>query len=372
MVDAISFIRTDEQSMLSSTLSEFLGATVDFDVVRDMSTTTTSLDRAVWDGLGGMGLIGLHIPEEFGGAGYTTADVAVVAEQLGNYVASVPYLSTVMASRAVLEGGSDEQRARLLPDLASGAKIGTLAIYEAPHAGVGATGETVLTASEDGYILEGVKRYVTDAPHASVFVVAASLDGSPVLVVVGADTLGVAVTPTNSLDATRPLGEVSFDGVLVDPSDLIADAGTALRRAVDFGVVVMAAEQVGGAQWCLDTSVDYAKTRYQFGRPIGSFQAIKHRCADMLVAVEHARSVAWHAAVTFDDPQESALAVPLARSVCSDAFIRAAGDTIQILGGIGFTWEHEAHLFFKRAKSTSLLFGSVDSYRDRLADAVGF
>jgi alkylation response protein AidB-like acyl-CoA dehydrogenase len=128
---------------------------------------------------------------------------------------------------------------------------------------------------------------------------------------------------------------------------------------------------VGGAQRCLEISVEYAKTRFQFGRAIGSFQAVKHKCADMLVAVEHARSVALHAADTIADPDESRIAVPLARSVCSDAFVKVAGDTIQVLGGIGFTWEHEAHLYFKRAKSASLLFGSVDSYRDRLADAIG-
>ena len=145
-----------------------------------------------------------------------------------------------------------------------------------------------------------------------------------------------------------------------------------MRAALDHGVVALAQEQVGGAQRCLEVSVEYAKTRFQFGRAIGSFQAIKHRCADMLVAVEHAKSVAWHAARTLDDPEESRISVPLARSVCSDAYLLCAGDNIQIHGGIGFTWEHDAHLYFKRAKSTSLLLGSVDTYRDRLADAIGF
>ena len=188
---------------------------------------------------------------------------------------------------------------------------------------------------------------------------------------VPSDASGVLVAATNSLDATRPLGEVTFNEVSVNSDDVMADASGAIAAAMDMGVVCLAAEQVGGAQWCLETSVEYAKNRYQFGRAIGSFQAIKHLCADMLVAVEHSRSVAWHASATIEDAKESAIAVPLARSVCSDAYVKAAGDTIQILGGIGFTWEHEAHLYFKRAKSTSLLLGSVDSYRDRLADAVG-
>jgi alkylation response protein AidB-like acyl-CoA dehydrogenase len=151
----------------------------------------------------------------------------------------------------------------------------------------------------------------------------------------------------------------------------MSGADAAVRAALDLGVVALAQEQVGGAERCLETSVDYAKTRYQFGRAIGSFQAVKHRCADMLVAVEQAKSVAWHAARTLDDPEESRISVPLARSVCSDAYLICAGDNIQIHGGIGFTWEHDAHLYFKRAKSTSLLLGSVGEYRDRLADALG-
>ena len=206
---------------------------------------------------------------------------------------------------------------------------------------------------------------------ATVFVVVADLDGSPALAVVHADAEGVTVEATPSLDATRPLGTVRFDGVSLAAGDVMPDAAKAVQASIDVAATCLAAEQVGGAQRCMEISVEYAKTRFQFGRAIGSFQAVKHKCADMLVAVEHARSVAWHAASTIEDPDESSIAVPLARSVCSDAFVKVAGDTIQVLGGIGFTWEHEAHLYFKRAKSTSLLFGSVDGYRDRLADAVG-
>jgi len=372
VADAISFVRSDEQTMLGTTLAELLEAKVDFDVVRDMSTTSDAIDRPVWDGIAEMGLVGLHVPEEFGGAGYSMAEVAVVFEQLGRFVAAVPLLSSVMASSAILAGASDEQRRRILPSIAGGEAIATLAVYESAHPADVDGGGATLVSSGDGFVLNGSKRYVTDAPNADVFLVAASIDGVTAIAVVPSSADGVTVVPTNSLDPTRPLGEALFDGVLVDAGDVITDAGDALRSAIDAGVVCLAAEQVGGAQWCLETSVEYAKNRYQFGRAIGSFQAVKHRCADMLVAVEHARSVSWHAAASFGDPIESAVAVPLARSVCSDSFVQAAGDTIQILGGIGFTWEHEAHLYFKRAKADSLLFGSVESYRDRLADAVGF
>lgn len=371
MVDAITFVKTDEQSMLGSTVREFLDATVDFDAIREMSTTQDAFDRGVWSGLAEMGLIGLHVPEEYGGAGFGATEVGVVFQELGRKVGAVPLLSNVLASTALLRAGTHEQKVRWLPAIASGESVATLALYEGAHDAGPAAGETTLTRADGQWVLNGTKRYVTDAPNASVFVVSASTQSGAALAVVPSGADGVSVTPTNSLDATRPLGEVSFTDVLVGPDDVMEGASDAIAAALDVGVVCLANEQVGGAQWCLETSVEYAKSRYQFGRAIGSFQAIKHLCADMLVAVEHARSVAWHAAATLDDPRESAIAVPLARSVCSDAFIKASGDTIQILGGIGFTWEHEAHLYFKRAKSTSLLLGSVDSHRDRLADAIG-
>lgn len=356
--------------MLASTVRELLGATVDFDEVRDMSTTDTALDQNVWDGLVDVGLVGLHLPEELGGAGFTATEVALVCEELGRFVAAVPYVSSVAASTAVLSGGTDAVKDALLPGLADGSTVGTLAVYESAHAGPSG-GSTRIEESDDGMTLTGTKRYVTDAVHADLFVVSADLNGVSVLAVIGSDADGVNVTPEHSLDATRPLGTVEFSRAPLNSEWVITNAESALSDAINMAVVCLSAEQVGGAQRCMETSVEYAKARYQFGRAIGSFQAVKHKCADMLVAVEHARSVAWHAASSIDDPVESAIAVPLAKSVCSDAFLQVAGDTIQVLGGIGFTWEHEAHLYFKRAKSTSLLFGSIDAWRDRLADAIG-
>ena len=372
MVDAITFVRSDEQTMLATTVRDFIDVRGDMDRVREMSLTDSAIDRDLWAGLAEMGLIGLHIPEEYGGAGFGMAELAVVFEELGRMVAPVPLLSSVLASTAVLKAGTDDQKREVLPLIASGDVIATLAAYETAHDGDPHTDLTVLAADGSAFVLNGVKRYVTDAPNAALFVVTAATDDGPVLVVVDAEADGVTVTPTPSLDSTRPLGEVHFEDVKVDASSVMSGGDVAVRAALDVGAVALAQEQVGGAQRCLEMSVEYAKTRFQFGRAIGSFQAVKHRCADMLVAVEHAKSVAWHAARTIDDPEESKISVPLARSVCSDAYILCAGDNIQIHGGIGFTWEHDAHLYFKRAKSTSLLLGSVDAYRDRLADAVGF
>lgn len=206
-----------------------------------------------------------------------------------------------------------------------------------------------------------------------MFVVSARTDDGVSLFVVDASTAGVDIVPTPSLDATRSLGTVTFDGATVDVGSRLGDGSSvdAISAALDVGAVALAQEQAGGAQRCLEMSVEYANERFQFGRAIGSFQAVKHMCADMLVSVEHAKSAALHAARWIGDADEAAIAIPLARSVCSDAYLKAAGDTIQIHGGIGFTWEHDAHMYFKRAKADALLVGSVNAYRDRLADALG-
>ncbi len=373
MADAITFRRSEEQAMLAGTVRELLEARASLDSVRELSLTLDAVNRDVWDGLAEMGVVGLALPERCGGAGYGFAELAVVFEELGRMVTPVPLLSSLLASTAILEAGSDEQAEKLLPSIASGATIPTLAVFESAHDD-GVSGTATTAERRDGtWVLTGVKRYVTDAPIADLFVVSAIVDGAPGLFVVDTGTDGLTVEPVPSLDATRPLGEVRLGGVTVPDDGYLGGAPNpeAIRRALDVGVVALAQEQVGGAQRCLEMATDYAKARYQFGRAIGSFQAVKHAGANMLVATEHAKSAAWHAARTLDDPQEASIAVPLARSVCSDAYLAVAGANIQVHGGIGFTWEHDAHLYFKRAKSTTLLLGSVDAHRDRLADAIG-
>lgn len=366
------FARTDEQQMLSSTLRELLGETADMDQTRELSLTTDAFDRNTWTALSEMGLVGLTLDEQHGGAGLSFADTAVVFEELGRVVAAVPLLSNLLAVSMIDGLGSDAQKRELLPPIASGDSIATLAVHEMRHGQVGAEFATTAEQGPDGWHVVGTKRFVTDAPNADVFVVVAASPDGPAAFVVPTSADGVSVEASPALDATRPLGEVRFDTRVPESAHLAhGDVDQMLGAALDRGVVALANEQVGGAQRCLEASVEYAGERFQFGRAIGSFQAVKHLCADMLVAVEHARSVAWHAATTIDDAEESRVAVPLARSVCSDAYLFAAGANIQIHGGIGFTWEHDAHLYFKRAKSTSLILGSVDSFRDRLADAIG-
>jgi alkylation response protein AidB-like acyl-CoA dehydrogenase len=372
VAEPTTFVRSEEQRMLASTLRDLLASTTDMDRTRELSLATDAMDNVTWKAISEMGLAGLALPSAYGGADSTTTDLAIVFEELGRVVAAVPLLSTVVASSVIMATGSEEQRKSLLPPLAAGETVATIAIFEDAHGHGTDTPSTKATREGGGWRISGVKRFVTDAPNADVFVVSAAVDGGVGTFVVAADADGVAIEPLNALDPTRPLGNVSFDVLVSDGARLGGShTGDALARAVDLGIAMVSQEQVGLSQRCLEMSVDYAKNRFQFGRAIGSFQAIKHRCADMLVAVEHARSAAWHAAATFDDPLEASIAIPLAKSVCSDTAVKVSGDTIQVFGGIGFTWEHDAHLYFKRAKATSLLFGPVGFHRDRLADAVG-
>ena len=366
---AETFIRTEEQTMLAGALREMLDAAVDMDRTRELSLTETAFDADVWSALSDMGLVGMALPEQYGGAGSAFTDLAVVFEELGRAVAAVPLLSSVLAMSVIDELGSDDQRSALLPGLAGGDQIGTVAMFESSHSidedSVGLTAEQ----TDDGWRLAGTKRWVTDATSATHFVVFARTSDDLGAFVVPADA-GLDIEPVPALDATRPMATVTFETTVGSDARLGGDATRAWNATIALATVALAQEQVGGAQRCLEESVEYAKSRHQFGRAIGSFQAVKHKCADLLVGVEHAKSAAWHAASTMAT-DESDIAVPLAKSVCSDAYLYAAAENIQIHGGIGFTWEHDAHLYFKRAKSTSLLFGSVEQHRDHLGRALG-
>ncbi len=296
VADAVTFVRTDEQSMLADTVRDFLVSTVDLDDVRELSLTDNAIHTEAWEGLKEMGLVGLHIPEQFGGAGFSFVETAIVFEELGRRVVPVPLLSSLLASVAILEAGSHDQKANLLPLIASGDEIATLAAHETAHDDSDVQCRAELTDS--GWVVSGTKRFVVDGPNADTFVVSANTGEGVGLFVVRRSDEGVTMTPQSSLDATRPLGELALDEVVVDNDLYLGNAPhpEAVSTALNHGVVALAQEQVGGAQRCLEMSVEYAKTRFQFGRAIGSFQAVKHMCADMLVSVEHARSVAWHAA----------------------------------------------------------------------------
>ncbi|MFW2339359.1 MAG: acyl-CoA dehydrogenase family protein [Acidimicrobiia bacterium] len=371
----VTFALTEEQDMLRQTTRQFLDDRVAPTFVREMADSKTGFDASLWQSGAELGWHSLAIPEEYGGAGYTFAELSVVLEEMGRSLFPGPFVSTVvMAANAILLGGSDTQKKDLLPGIAMGESVMTMALFEGPR-GAGA-GDIAMVADRDGdsWVLNGVKQHVLFGEVAGTFITAARTQGGLSFFLVPADAAGLAVEHVDTLDATRKQATVTFTGVRLSDETLLGEEGSAepvLDAVLRLTSVALALEQVGGAQWCLQTAVEHAQTRYQFGRAIGSFQAIKHRLADMMVSVEHAKSVAYHAARVVEDADEMLVAAPLAKSVASDTYVTAAADTIQILGGTGFTWEHDTHLYFKRAKSTSLMFGGIHHQRKLLAEAIG-
>jgi len=370
----VNFAFSEEQEELRRTVRAFLEDKSPSAEVRRLMETTEGYDPSVWEQMGSqLGLQGLAIPEEYGGSGYTYVELVVVLEEMGRALLAAPYFSTVaLAANAILHSGDDAAKKELLPGIASGETIATLAMTEDSGRwdaeGITATA----TRAGDGYTIDGHKMFVLDGHTANLIVVAAKTGDGVSLFTVADDADGLTRTPLATMDQTRKQARLEFSGT---PAKLLGTEGEGwpvLSRVLDLAAVALAAEQVGGAQKCLEMSVDYAKVRVQFGRPIGSFQAIKHKCADMLLEVESAKSAAYYAgwaAAELND--ELPTVASLAKAYCSDAYFHAAAENIQIHGGIGFTWEHDAHLYFKRAKSSQLLLGDPTYHRELLAQRIG-
>lgn len=371
----VDFTLSGEQQMLRETTRDFLTERLSSASLRDVIDSDGGFDAGLWKAGAGLGWHSLAIPEEYGGAGYTFVELSVVLEELGRALFPGPFVSTVvMATSALLGGATDEQNAVFLPRIASGEALMALAVREGAHPGRLSDADTVATRDGEDWVLRGTKSHVVFGHVADTVLTTAMTESGVSLFLVSVPTEGFTVTPVHTLDGTRKQAHLEFDGVRVGPESLLGAEGAAaplIAEMIRLGQVAMALEEVGAAQWCLETSVAHAQTRYQFGRSIGSFQAIKHRCADMLVAIEHARSASYYGARVADDPHELAIAGPLALMTASDAHLAASAETIQILGGTGFTWEHDAHLYLKRAKASSLMFGGVHEVRRQLADAIG-
>lgn len=358
---AIDFTQTDEQQLLRETAKKWLADKTDSERVRELMQTDEGFDQGEWAELAAMGWLALPVPEALGGAGYGWAEVGVLAEEMGRRLLCAPWLSSAVLATAALLAVRGEVADELLGALASGERRATL-VHRPGDADV----------SFDGSTVSGTARFVLDGATAGVVLVVASSDDGPALVAV--DGGEVAATALPVLDLTRKQVDLSFadtSGTVLATGD---EAAAALDRARTVGAVVLAGEQVGGAQEVLEMSVEYGRSRKQFGRAIGSYQALKHRMADTLKEVEAARSAAYHALRTLDtdDAEETLVSSVIAVSYCGEVYERATGHNIQNLGGIGFTWEHDAHLYFKRAKTSKLLFGGPRSWRDRLADHLGF
>ena len=370
---AAGFALTDVQQQLRSTVRAFLDLKSGEPEVRRVMETPDGYDAGVWRQMAEqLGLQGLAVPEEYGGQGFTFAEMGVVLEEMGRALLPGPFFGSVVLAGAVLTQCDDaDAKSRYLPGIASGDTIATLALTEESGRW---DGEAVLTRAHRAgrsWILNGTKTFVLDGCIAGLVLVAARTDVGISLFAVD-QPAGLTRRALSTLDATRRQARIDF---IDTPAALIGADGRAwpaLSRALDIAAAGLAAEQVGGAQRCLDLAVDYAKTRRQFGKPIGSFQAIRHKCADLMLDIECARGAAQYAvqaAATLAD--ELPLAASLAKSYCSDAYAHAAAANIQIHGGIGFTWEHPAHMYFKRARSSGHLLGDSSYHRGLLADRIG-
>src|SRR3954463_16296456 len=370
----MNFAFTEEQEELRKTVRAFLEAKSPESAVREQMETESGFDPAVWSQMGEqMGLQGLHIPEEFGGSGYSYVELGIVLEEMGRALLAAPFFSSVvLAAITLLQSGDDAAKKTYLPGIASGETKATLAFTE-PSGKWDEAGITMqATKSGDGFTLTGTKMFVLDGHTANLILVAAKTDAGVSLFRVDGDASGLTRTPLATMAQTRKQAKLEFSNT---PATLIGTDGagwSVLERVLDLAAVALAAEQVGGGQACLDMAVQYAKDRVQFGRPIGSFQAIKHKCADMLLEVESAKSAAYYAGWAASELNDELPSVAsLAKAYCSEAFFHSAAENIQIHGGIGFTWEHPAHLYFKRAKSSELLFGDPTYHRELLAQRIG-
>jgi alkylation response protein AidB-like acyl-CoA dehydrogenase len=371
---ALNFAFSEEQEELRRIVRQFLESKSPETAVRELMATEKGFDDAVWAQMGEqLGLQGLVVPEEFGGSGYSYIELIVVLEEMGRALLCAPYFSTVvLAANTLIHSGDDSAKQAYLPGIASGETIATLAFTEDngrwDESGITATA----TAKDDGWVIDGHKMYVLDGHVAGLVLVAARTGKGVSLFAVDGSAAGLTRTALSTMDQTRKQARLEFAGT---PATLIGTEGagwSVLERVLDLAAVALAAEQVGGAQKCLDMAVEYAKVRVQFGRPIGSFQAIKHKCADMLLEVESAKSAAYYAGWCASELNDELPSVAsLAKAYCSEAYFHASAENIQIHGGIGFTWEHPAHLYFKRAKSSELLFGDPTYHRELLAQRIG-
>ena len=367
----MDFAFNEEQEFLRQTAREWLEKKSPPSKVRELMESADGFDRGQWEELAGLGWHAMAIPEEYGGAGYGFLEVAVLLEEMGRALLPAPFMSSVvLAANAILLAGSEEQKAALLPGIAAGETIATVAVGESN--GLWDEESIATTASADGagWALTGIKNYVLDGHTADVIVVAAKAEDGVGLFLVRKGAAGVATEALPTMDLTRKLADVTLTDA---PAERLGgDALPAIEKLLQIASVALAVEGVGGAQKVLEASVQYAKDRVQFGRPIGSFQAIKHKCADMLVAVESSKSAAYYGAwAVAEDNEELPIVAPLAKSYCTEAYFQCAAENIQIHGGIGFTWEHDAHLYFKRAKSNELMFGDPAHHRAVLADRLG-
>lgn len=370
----MKFSFTDEQAEFRTILRRFLEDKSPTTEVRRLMATDDGYDREVWRQLSqDLGLTAIHLPEAYGGQGFGLSELSIAVEEMGRALFCAPYFaSTVMAATAILKAGSEAQKRALLPGIAAGETIATLALAE-EHGRWDVEGIAMTAKVSDGKAtLDGTKSFVLDGATADLLVVAVREPGSSgaggiSLFTVASDAPGIERTALKSVDATRKLARIRFAGVEADLLGDEACAAEALGETVDIAAICLANEMAGGAERLLEDAIEYAKMRVQFGRPIASFQSLKHKAADMLLDVELAKSAAYYAAAAADQGDDDVAAMAsLAKAAAADAYMQTAIHAVQIHGGIGFTWDNDTHLWFKRAKSCEAFLGGSAHHRERL------
>jgi alkylation response protein AidB-like acyl-CoA dehydrogenase len=374
----VDFGFSEEQEMLRQSARALLERECSSAVVRKLMEDERGCDAALWKRMAELGWLGLVIPEEFGGGGLSYVDLILIMEEMGRVVLPSPFIWTVMFTEAIKRAGSDKQKCSYLPKIASGELIATVAYLE-PSAVWSPDGIAMVARKEGtGYVLDGTKLFVNDG-HIANWILLAARTGETgsrgiTLFALESNRPGIAVTRLTTMDQTRKLAEVTFTGVKADATDIVGPVGDGwniMSNVIDCGKVMLAGEMMGGAQKVLELTVDYAKVRVQFGRPIGSFQAVQHKCANMMIDVEGAKSAAYYASwAVSNQVAEAPLAAALAKAAASDAFRRVSAEGIQLHGGIGFTWDHDMHLYFKRAKSSEFSFGDANWNRELVAQGI--
>lgn len=367
----MDFDLSKAQQLLQQSARDFFARECSPERVRALMASETAYDDELWRAMADQGWTGLLVPEEQGGLGLSLVDLIAVTEEMGRACLPGPFLSTLWAAELIARAGNEGQRQQYLAPIAAGEMRATVALLEAsadwnPEA-------VELRAEQEGkdYRLRGSKHFVTDAAVADVIIVVARSGEELVLLPVERAAPGLQIIATPGLDATRKLYTVAFDNVTVPIANALAfttQTRAALAEATDVAVIGLCAEMLGVMQWTLATTVEYAKTRQQFGKPIGAYQAVQHQCADMFLLTESARSAIYYAAWAVAEQDPSArLAVAIAKAYTSDAAREVGNRGVQVHGGIGFTWEHHLHLYYKRAKASEIMFGDANYHRAEIA-----
>lgn len=380
----MEFLLTEEQKMIRDTAQAFLAEVSTSTAIRRAMETERGFDNTTWERIcGEMYWQAIHIPEEYGGMGLGYVELVVMLEQMGQYLLCSPFYSTVcLGANALIIAGTTEQKQQYLSQICESSLTATLAYTSNNGRWDAEAVKTIVKRQGNEYVLNGTYRYVPDGHTADLLIIAARSEGSQgedgiSLFAIKANTLGVKRTWLPTMDQTRKQAQIVLENVVLGDADLMGEYSSAwsqLKKIIDLATIASAAEQVGGSQQVLDLSVEYTKERVQFGRPVAGFQAVKHQAADMMQRTEVARSAIYYAACVAEEAISGGLlanelseAASVAKSYCSDSYFKNAGDAIQLHGGVGFTWEYDVHLYFKRAKSSEVFLGNGAYHREQIA-----